>query len=461
MPKKIANPAAYYATVAKNKAKAAAVSHAKKLYKKHGASVKRQAGKYLSNAARKGVSHLERDLVGSFLGSGSYTGPETNAIVHMHSHQEPKRKYEGSKFIVEHREYIGDLITSSATTSLSSGAGAPFTSQTYNINPGLTGIFPWLSQIAQGFSKYRFKKLIFHAKSTTSDAISSSNGVAAGLGEMVGAIQYDVASGAYSNYANMANSEGAICCKPSCSFVMGVEVNKRDTPYEWYYVRGGSQPANTDIRLYDYCLAQFATQNVPASVSGGAFVPVDVSQIWIEYVCEFDCPIVGSFNAIQSAHYVAQNSTSSIPTNAHPLGTGGLAQPVTNNALPITFNSSGTQMNFPIYITEGSFLVTFVWSNASGQNVKAPTISAIAGTGSLLTMFTLAGGTPDQQAQAEAPGNDANNTLAFSLIVVVCYSINAPGSLLAGLTVAANGTIPTALNQTLDIYVTPYNSNML
>jgi len=62
----------------------------------------------------------------------------------------PKIKSSNGSVVVSHSEYIG-TVSSSAT----------FAATTYPINPGLAITFPWLSNLAVNYVKYRFKKLQF------------------------------------------------------------------------------------------------------------------------------------------------------------------------------------------------------------------------------------------------------------------------------------------------------------
>jgi len=51
---------------------------------------------------------------------------------------------------IKHREYIGTIANSTS-----------FTTTAYGLNPGLPNVFPWLSNIAANFDKYKFKSLRF------------------------------------------------------------------------------------------------------------------------------------------------------------------------------------------------------------------------------------------------------------------------------------------------------------
>jgi hypothetical protein len=239
---------------------------------------------------------------------------------------------------ISNREYVGDVTTYTGYITGVNGSAAvaapcPFaiSQEGGSINPGNVKMFPWLSFIAQNFEKYRFRKLIFYLKSITSDAISSTGATAATLGQVMIAVDYNCATtqyivpqsgglstaeiaakpttngtnAQYAPFANanaMMNSEGAIMAKPSQHIRFPVEVNKKDAPYKWYYVRFSNANVTLqstsgigDLRLYNIGNLQIATSLIPVPItnaSPGAFTPaVTTHQIWVEYDIEFETPI--------------------------------------------------------------------------------------------------------------------------------------------------------------------------
>jgi len=63
---------------------------------------------------------------------------------------QPVTTMKGGNTVVSHREYV-TLVGSSTTEEILG----------YEVNPGLAGSFNWLSTIARGYEKYRFRKLIY------------------------------------------------------------------------------------------------------------------------------------------------------------------------------------------------------------------------------------------------------------------------------------------------------------
>ena len=177
----------------------------------------------------------------------------------------------GGGIIVRHREYIGDITSTTA-----------FFNRNLPINPGLVGTFPWLAQIANAFEQYRFRGLIFEFKSLAADAlISASTNI--GQGTVIMATQYNSLSAGFSNKIEMENYEYANSCKPSCSFMHPVECALYQTPSTPLYVRNGVIPANADERLYDMGNFNIATQGLPSDTGS-------IGELWATFEIEFFKP---------------------------------------------------------------------------------------------------------------------------------------------------------------------------
>jgi len=103
--------------------------------------------------------------VGGFFGSGQYKLKEnvcwSNQVPVMHSNDE--------SVIFRHRELICDINES-----------VLFTINTFQLNPGLSTTFPFLSNIAQNFQEYHFNGLIFEYKSTAAMSLVSGTNIAMG-----------------------------------------------------------------------------------------------------------------------------------------------------------------------------------------------------------------------------------------------------------------------------------------
>lgn len=80
----------------------------------------------------------------------------------------PTIRQNGRKVVIIHREYVEDINSTTA-----------FGVYSFYLNPGLSDLFPWLSNVALNYESYRFKKLAFTLETELS---ANTNGyVACGI----------------------------------------------------------------------------------------------------------------------------------------------------------------------------------------------------------------------------------------------------------------------------------------
>ncbi len=204
-----------------------------------------------------------------------------------------------------HREYINEIAGSVA-----------FAVNTLQINPGLAGVFPWLSQIAQRFESYRFKKLVFAFE--TESATSAT-------GSVIGAIDYDASDSAPENKTQVMAYRNSVRSPPWSDFSMNSQqedLNKRKT----YYVRPGALSSNQDIKLYDVGNFYLCTQGQAGTTT--------VGELYVEYVIDLMTPQLSAPGA-GDAIWGLFTGTS----NAAPAAT------VAGGNLPVSVVSTGTTLS--------------------------------------------------------------------------------------------------------------------
>lgn len=114
--------------------------------------------------------------------------------------------------IIRHTEYLGDIITS--------GSANTFSLQSFALNPANEGTHPWLAQIAANYEEYEYEGLLFQFRSTSADALNSTN---TALGTVIMATNYDAADPLFASKAEMLNYEFSCSAKPSDSLIHMVE----------------------------------------------------------------------------------------------------------------------------------------------------------------------------------------------------------------------------------------------
>lgn len=109
---------------------------------------------------------------------------------------------------VRHSEYLGDVFTSGTAGNFQNDG-------IWIINPGNPDTFPWLSRLAMQFQEYHFRGLMFQFKTTSVDALNSTN---TALGVVIGATNYNIAQPAFASKQEMDNYEFVVSGKPSRSW---------------------------------------------------------------------------------------------------------------------------------------------------------------------------------------------------------------------------------------------------
>jgi hypothetical protein len=188
---------------------------------------------------------------------------------------------------VVHREYLGDVFTGPS-------AGT-FNNTSFPINPGLSYVFPYLSQIASNFEEYSFKGLAFEFVTTTSPYNSSS-----AMGSAVMSMEYNASAPPFTSKPQMENSDFAISARFDKSMLYGVEC--KENALNSYYIRSSASTipvTNTDLGNF-----QFAT--APASTFPTNSI---IGELWVSYDVELLRPRI-SPERYGYAHFRAVVTTS-------------------------------------------------------------------------------------------------------------------------------------------------------
>jgi len=257
---------------------------------------------------------------------------------------------------VFHREFIQNI---SSTTA--------FTNTLFNVNPGLSATFPWLSNLAVNFEQYRFNGLIFYYRSTSADALNSTN---TALGVVIMAADYNSSAPAFGSKVQMEQSMWCVSDKPACDQMAPIECSPAMNSSGVYYLRQGAVPSTASILNYDLCSFQVAT--------AGSQAAAVVGELWVTYDVELIKPqlLYGAPSNSFSAHYTLSGITSALP-----LGTGNVAA-YDNIGLVLSTSATST-ITFPTFVG-GRFLIAYEQiGNAAA--VVAPAITYANCTGLLLS----------------------------------------------------------------------------
>jgi len=226
-------------------------------------------------------------------GHGDYT-IQSNSL--MRSDGVPMFQSGTNGVVVCHREFIQDIYSSQ-----------DFVNNVFPIQPASSSSFPWLSAIAQNFEQYRITGMIYEFKTTSADALNSTN---TALGSVILSTNYNALAPPFINKQQMENNFFTSSTKPSMSVIHAIECAQHETPNQPAYVRLGTL-TNGDLRLYDLGNFQIATigfQNETPFICG---------ELWVSYRIQFYKPQLSAGLALEAktAQYQCSNVTQFGVTN--------------------------------------------------------------------------------------------------------------------------------------------------
>jgi len=281
-------------------------SKAKKTVRKGGGS---KGGGWLGEASRSafgqaalglGEGALNRFLPGvgtwargglKMIGIGAYKGIGNgsmlaSAVPMMHSLTDRGVR-------VQHHEFLGDISSSTSAISILS----------YALNPGMARTFPWLAKMAAGFQRYKINGLAFFFKSSSANALNSTN---TALGWVGGAVQYNVYDTAPISKQIFLNLTGAREGKPSEDNIYPVECSRALTNFTSYFIR--SAPVADDMAKYDFANFHLAV--------GGSQAAAVVGELHVAYdVTLIEPNLEGNVAGLETARFLSIDYS-----NANPLG---------------------------------------------------------------------------------------------------------------------------------------------
>jgi len=362
-------------------------------------------------------------------GRGAY---ETNQLINPVEDRRPITSVHGETgdVIIEHKEYIQDITpTSSGFTTVYSA----------NMNPGLSGTFPWLAQIAQYFEEYEAIQLVYSFKSL----VTEGNTSAAGSVTMVS--QYNPQNPIITVKQNADNYEGACTGKVTDDIYHGVECDPcKHAGTAAEYIRTGPPPAGTDIKTYDLAVFQLSTNGAAANLT--------IGELWVHYKFRFSkakivlpganayLPMLGASIVTNAALPSATNADSgknflNIPVGVvtpmnNSLGTFSGGNDVTN-ACTLVQNSGSITFAFPTWVNQGDYRFTLKLSCAGGAIANyTPTVTVNYGSVLSYDYPILAAGV--------SPGVGGNFSYYTYTIIV---RVNSPSSTTCTINLAQAGTI--------------------
>lgn len=295
-----------------------------------------------------------------------------------------------------HREFVFNVLSSTG-----------FVTQGFNINPK-TSLFPWLAQIALSFEQFRVLGMVVEFKSTSADAIASTN---TALGSVILATQYNVLAPAFTSQQQMESYEYCTSCKPSQSMIHPIECAPALTSVEDLYMDSGS---TGDARFENLGTVYVATVGQQAA-------SVVIGELWVSYEIDLIKPKLfdGLASAGLTAHFVSSSTVAISSLLLSPLGalpaipTVGSNLPVTIVTDPTNANATKSSLSFAPWVS-GTFLIllSYAVGNAAAWTVQGG--ASARQNGVIVAAWSL--GTSIPSFPGILVANSSNRTIAMALV---------------------------------------------
>lgn len=361
---------------------------------------------------------------------------------------------------INHREFIGNIQAQGAASGVSA-----FNNVSYPINAAMFQTFPWLSQIAQNFTLYDFKGLIFQYKPTSGESASTSS---AALGKVVLATQYDPAAEKFANSVSMENYDYANAGKPSVEILHGVETAEGRGAVNMLYTRVG---ATTRDKIFtDIGTLQVATEGLPVGTSTSTYYTV--GELWVAYSVKLSrANLFGSLQGgnIQQDNFISATSgatnlaalqtyfSSAILAKYNATPASGTMYVRSSNTIGGAATSSDTATilyTFPANISAGAYRITlYAFQTGTQQTVSNNGLSltncVIQGPYGIIDASSVATYGPYANVtQSTIAGGVAHSTDAY-------IQVTAPGNLQATVSINLTGTNTMAAHYSLTVIQVP------
>lgn len=312
-------------------------------------------GGYLGSKAGEFLGGMAQRAFGSITGLGDYN---VNKNVFLGGNlPQIMNESGGGGTVIRFQEYLGDIRTAPVS--------GDFKITAFNLNAGDSYTFPWLSQIAANYEQYEFEGVIFQFRSTSADALNSTN---TALGSVMLATQYDFVEPPFDSKGQMLNYEFSTSCKPSENVMHMIECAPRMSTLNTMYTLTGALPPNADPRLYNLGRFHIAT-------TGFQGTDVNIGELHVTYQVRLLKPKLNvTLGGVIDNYYSNNFGPAGTYSNAAPLGS------VAANSAATVFDSMGitrtpTTLTFLRSITRQYYRLEVLWAGDTNTVIAFPVVT--------------------------------------------------------------------------------------
>jgi hypothetical protein len=275
---------------------------------------------------------------------------------------------------IVHRELIASVTGTAAFT----------VAQTFALNPGIAATFPWLSNEAAGWERYRFNRLRFCYYTRTGSATPGSFMMAPDYDASDAAPVSEQIASAYEDTEEDAPWKD-ICCELPARELMGDMKEK--------YLRFGALAANQDIKMYDAGNLHACTVDGTTAAWG---------KLWVEYDVTLLTPQVPSGGFQATGVLLGATSLAA----ATPFGTAGTSSgPLNPTAAALVVSLTNVQVG----------QVVTICGSIAGTVITGFAIAAVTGGTLIVNQGNCINGAANQAVlHAEFTATAINPSITFT-----------------------------------------------
>lgn len=324
-------------------------------------------------------------------------------------------KLPNGPMVICHKEYVNEVI-----------ASINFAATGYNVNPGLSSTFPWLSGVASNFEKYKFRYCHFRFEPEASTTTAGSIMMSVDLNAL------DLLPTSKQEVMTVKDAVRS----PTWSNCMTTipEIVKE------LFVRTSTPPPNSDLKTYDAGLLTVARQGQPTA-------SVAIGELYVEYCVELHVPTFTS-SALTATliNSVATSTTNAFGVNAASMNFGG--------SLQVGGDPNGNILRLPCSPGD-CFLFTINAAPLTASGITSYTLQTTV-SGSVITLLGTYSTTFSTSGATMIIAFQATTTIVFGAAI----GADLPGlsGVLVSLLTAGSATYPIGA---LSCTISPWQKNLI
>lgn len=257
--------------------------------------------------------------------------------------------------VIEHQEYFADLAGSTG-----------YAGRYFQINPGLSDVFPWLNRVANNYERYKWEKLSFEFRSMSATSEK---------GSVLLTVDQDASDTGPTTKGQSLAYFGSMEFAPWMTkqiHVTGFDRSKQ------FFVRSGTLSTISDVKLYDACSFFPGTTG---QASGGT----TLGSLWVSYRIRLFIPQINSLEGGLSKYIMLEGVGTQL---ASQFRNGNLLMLVVPNAGTnlVTYTFQEPWLGIATYYSEGTGLQTPTSTGTTTRDNMSTVLDAASGSATKATV---------------------------------------------------------------------------